>query len=112
MNRLPYIIGIIVLLTAIYQGIEADNTIMIVLAGLLTLANFTAIKKVRPKNDLFNVIINMGNSMLSFFVGYDLLEKDKVYIPYIYFTAALFFLIVTYIIYKRNLQPFKRFSSK
>lgn len=112
MKRFPYILGVIVLAAAIYSAYQSSNFYIVVLAGIMIIANITAIRKVRQKNDLFNVIINMGNALLCFFIGMEFIEKDKTYIQYIYYLAAFIFLIVTYVIYRRNLRPFKKFSSK
>ncbi|MBS4035163.1 MAG: hypothetical protein KGZ85_11910 [Ignavibacterium sp.] len=112
MKRFPYILGVIVLAVAIYSAYQSSNFYIVVLAGILIIANLTAIRKVRQKNDLFNVILNMGNALLCFFIGMEFVAKEKTYIQYIYFLAAFIFLIATYVIYIRNLQPFKKFSSK
>lgn len=110
MKRFPYILGVIILAVAIYSAYQNSNLYIIVLAGILIIANITAIRKVRQKNDLFNVIINMGNAMLCFFIGMEFIAKEKTYIQYIYFVAAFVFLISTYVLYRRKLRPLKQYS--
>lgn len=112
MKGFPYIIGVIVLTVAIYSSYDSGNYYLIILSAILLIANITALMKSRQKNDLFNVIINMGNALLCFFIGMEFIAKEKTWIQYIYFVAAFIFLIATYIIYRRNLRPFKKFSVK
>jgi hypothetical protein len=112
MNRFSFLIAIIVLSIAIYLTRASDNYFIMGLSALLIIANTTALKKVRQKNDLVNVIIIMGNALLCIFLGIKFIEEGKIYIQYIYLIAAFIFLIAMYNIYRRNLKPFKKFSSK
>ncbi len=110
MIRLSYILGVIILLLSIYLGYKIQNNYIIVLSGLLIVANISAFIKFRQKNDLFNVIVNMSNCVICFFIGFEIMEGEKTYLIWIYFVSAFIFLIATYIIYSRNLKPFKKFS--
>ncbi|MCJ7554261.1 MAG: hypothetical protein MUO34_10300 [Ignavibacteriaceae bacterium] len=111
MIRFSYILGVIILLLSIYIGYEIQNIYIIVLSGLLIIANISAFIKSRQKNDLFNVVVNMSNCVMCFFIGFEILDGEKTYLIWIYFVSAFIFLIATYIIYRRNLRPFKKFSS-
>lgn len=104
--------GIIVLAFAIYVAYESIDFYVIFLAGILIIANLSAMRKVRQKNDLFNVITNMGNALFCIFIAFEFIEQGSTYHQYFYFIAAFIFLIATYVIYTRNLRPFKKFSSK
>jgi len=112
MARFPYIVGVIVLVFALYATYENVNLYIYILAAFLIIANITAIKKIRQKNDLFNVITNMGNALLCILIAFEFIEQGKTYYQYFYFVAVFIFLIATYVIYRRNLRPFKKFSSK
>lgn len=110
--RLPYILGVMILLFSFYLGFEMKNNYIIILSALLIAANFTSLKQIRQKNDLFNIIVIMSNCLMCIFIAFEVMEIKNDYYSIIFFISAFIFLIATYIIYKRNLRPFKKFSSK
>lgn len=101
MRLFAHIVALIVFGASIYLVYEEGLTIIVILSLLMFLWNLAAIKGIRSNHDFLRVFVNVSNAVLAAMIGFHFLEQERELVPYLWFGAAVFFLIPVFRMYTK-----------